>query len=89
MAWASVLKTTVCFIGAGALYGLLRGSIATGVLSVALLLAICMVVAGAIILADYALRKYERRRDVLPQQKLGNRGQHDRPLNTAKLLVDR
>jgi hypothetical protein len=56
VAWISVVKTAGCFLGGGALMGLLRGSFATGALAGLILFAVFLAIALTVIATDYAGR---------------------------------
>jgi len=68
MAWISIFKIAACFVGGGALMGLLRGSTTSGVLAGAMLFALLLAIALAVIAIDYVGRKPARRDAPLRKQ---------------------
>ena len=57
LAWISIIRTAACFLGGGAVMGLLRGSVATGALAGLILFSVFLAVALAVIAIDYIGRK--------------------------------
>jgi hypothetical protein len=68
VAWRSIVKTAGCFLGGGALMGLLRGSTTSGVLAGFILFALFLAVAVAVIIVDRAGRRAARRDRAMQKQ---------------------